>query len=333
MGGTNLFSNLAGYSQNPRKLSIENYCTELLAHCFNNDFVFRRRFLRVVFDDRRMARPFGTAEATTQEALGRDCRVDMVLRAGSRLHLIEVKIGAAETLSGRWGQRGKPQVQRYLDLRLGNVTFLTTSASLAPDTDHRGRKFRMVKHALFEELHESLAMVRVSELTKLFMEFMEENGMAGPRPFEAKELRRAAEALDIFKKCQGTLEIVRTEANAQFRRHLRTRSNLTRPAFKSGPDWGYMDSYLANFRRRAVKWVGLLLSAEEGGLEFTVYAWGTLDPSVSKIRKHLGWDNWGDEHWCCSSIMLRGNSNDIPRMVEHAVKASRDLGRAIRRFA
>ena len=333
MSGTNLFSNLAGYSQNPRKLSIENYCTELLAHCFNNDPVFRRRFLKVVFSDWRMARPFKKAEATTQESLGHDCRVDLVLRAGSRLHLIEVKIEAGETLSGRWGQRGKPQVQRYIDLRLGYVTFLTTSASLAPETDHRGRKFRMVKHALFEELHEALDTARVSDLTKLFLEFMEENGMAGPRPFERKELKRAGEALEIFKKCQSTLAIVRTEANVPFRRNLRTRSNLTRPAFKGGPGWGYMDSYLANFRRGAVKWVGLILSAEEGGLDFTVYAWGTLAPSIARIRKHHGWEKWGDEHWCCSSIRLHGTSNDIPRMVEHAITASRDLGRAIKRFA
>jgi hypothetical protein len=332
--GPNLFTRLAAYSQNPKKLSIENYCTELLAHCFNNDLVFRRRFLNVIFGDWRMARPFKKSIASTQEALGHDCRVDLVLRTGSRVHLIEVKLSAGETRSGRWGQIGKPQVQRYLDLRQGHVTFLTTSASLPPDTDHRGRTYRMVKHALFEELHQALASSHVSELTKLFLNFMEENGMAGPQPFDRRELRRAGEAFEIFKKCQSTLAIVRTEANGPFRNNLRTRSNLTRPAFKSGPDWGYMDSYLAKFHKRAVRWVGMILQEGDAGtLDFTVYAHGTLHPSIGRIRRHLGWENWDNEHWCCSSIRLRGSAGDIPRMVEHAKTASKELGRAIRRFA
>ena len=333
MTGANLFSRLAGYSQNPEKLSIENFCTELLAYFFNKDFVFRRRFLRVIFDDGRMARPFKNAEAVTQEPLGHDCRVDLVLSAGSHRHLVEVKIAASETVSGRWGQRGKPQVQRYLDLGLGHVTFLTTSASLPPDTDHRGRKFRMVTHALFEEFHKALAAAPVSSLTKAFIEFMEENGMAEPPPFERKELKRAEAALDLYKKCKNTLALVRTEANSAFRKNLKTWSNLTRPAFKSGPDWGYIDSYLADYRKNAVKWVGITLSAEENGIEFAVYMWGTLDPSIRRIRKYLGWETWGDEHWCRSAIRLHGNSNDIQRMVRHAVTASRDLGRAIKKFA
>lgn len=119
---TNLFSRLSGYSQNPGKRSIENFCTELLAHFFNNDTVFRRRFLRVIFDDQRTARPFLHGQANTQESLGRGCLVDLVLRSKSKLHLIEVKITATETVSGRWGEERKPQVQRYMDLRLGHVT-------------------------------------------------------------------------------------------------------------------------------------------------------------------------------------------------------------------
>src|ERR1035437_3066341 len=129
MSGPNLFSRLAEYSQNPRKLSIENFTTELLAHLFNQDPVFRRRFLKVIVPDQRMARAYRQAEATTQEALSQDCRVDVVRWAGSRAHLIEVKIAAGETRSARWGQTGKPQVQRYIALGRGHVTYLTTSAS------------------------------------------------------------------------------------------------------------------------------------------------------------------------------------------------------------
>ena len=330
MSGTNLFSRLAGYSQNPRKLSIENFCTELLAYLFNHDPIFRRRFLKVVFSDHRMARPFRWAEATTQETLGHDCRVDLILRSGSRIHLIEVKITASETLSGRWGQRGKPQVQRYIDLACGHVTYLTTSESLTPGIDHRGRKFRMVKHALFEELHEALRTVRVSDLTKMFLEFMEENDMAGPRPFDRIELRHAKIAVEILDKCQATLAIVRNEVNTEFRRNLRTYSNLTRPTFVT--DW--VQCYLPKFSRGAVKWVGLSLSPDKDGLYFSVWMWGNLDASITKIRSHLGWEKWADdEHWCCQSIRLHGNRGDIPRMVAHAIAASSDLGRAIRSYA
>lgn len=66
---------------------------------------------------------------------------------------------------------------------------------------------------------------------------------------------------------------------------------------------------------------------------FSVYMYGNLDPLIGRIRKHLGWEEWGEEHGCCKSIKLRGTRNDIPRMVEHAIAASKELGRAIRRFA
>jgi len=331
MSATNLFSRLAGFSQNPKKRSTENFCTELLAYFFNHEPIFRRRFLKVIFKDHRMARPFRKARATTQEALGPDCRVDLVLRSGSRIHLIEVKITAAETQSGRWGQTGKPQVQRYIDLKLGNVTYLTTSDSLGPDVDHRGRRrFRMVKHALFEELYEALATPCLTDLAKMFVEFMEENDMAGPQPFARQEIRRAKSAIDIIQKCQSTLAIVRTETNTVVRRNLKTRSNLTRPTFV--PDW--VQCYLPKYSKGAVKSVGLSLSADQDGLRFSVWMWGKLDPKITKIRTHLGWEKWDDdERWCCSSIRLHGNRNDVPRMVEHAITASRDLGRAIRRFA
>lgn len=333
MNGTNLFSRLAGYSQNPQKLSIENFCTEMLAHLFNHDPIFRRRFLEVIFSNRRMMRRFRRAQATTQETLGTGCRVDLVLRAGALVHLVEIKISAGETLSGRWGQMGKPQIQRYIDLGLCHVTYLTTSDSLAPDIDYRGRKFRMVKHALFEELHEALDETRATELTKMFLEFMEEHGMSPPRHFDRKDLRRAEQAFDFYKRCRATLSIVKTEINDRFRRNLKTRANLTRPVFKSGPDWAYVSSCLDRYRRGAVWSVGIVLEPEGGTLYFAVYLWGNLDPSIPKIRQHIGWKKWGDDRGCFSPIRLLGNRNDIPRMVDHAISASRALGRAIRRYA
>lgn len=79
--------------------------------------------------------------------------------------------------------------------------------------------------------------------------------------------------------------------------------------------------------------MGLSLEPDYDGLYFTVYLWGTLHPSVRKICAHLGWDEWGSEHGCCSCITLRGNRGDIPWMVAHGKSASRALGRAIRRYA
>jgi len=63
MSKISLFSRLAGYSQNPKKLSIENFTTEMLAYLFNSDLNFRRRFIEVIFDDQRMVRPFKQAIA------------------------------------------------------------------------------------------------------------------------------------------------------------------------------------------------------------------------------------------------------------------------------
>lgn len=333
MSQTNLFSRLAGYSQNPGKRSIENFCTELLAHFFNNELVFRRRFLEVIFDDQRMSRPFREAQASTQESLGRGCRVDLVLRAGSKVHLIEVKITATETLSGRWGEGEKPQVQRYIDLRLGHVTYLTTRASLAPETDHRGRKFRMIKHALFEDLYTALQVKHLSPLSKLFLEFMEENNMSAPRPFNRGELKRAEDSLKLFQKCLSTLQIVRTEVNMQFSRNLNTRAELTRPTFTGGATWSEVHCYLAGYRgRRPVQWVGLSLSPDEDELYFHVWMWGKLDPTIGKIREHLGWYKYDDERLCTLPLRLNGTANDIPRMVNHALVASKKLGRAIARF-
>ncbi len=332
MSRTNLFSRLAGYSQNPRKLSIENFCTEMLAHLFNHDPIFRQRFLEIIFSDLRMARSFNNenAEATTQETLGRGCRVDLVLRAGARTHLVEVKISAGETLSGQWGHMGKPQVQRYIDLGLCHVTYLTTSDSLPPEIDHRGRKFRMVKHALFEDLHEALDGTRM-ELTKMFLEFMEEHDMAVPRPFDRNELKRAGQALSFFRKCQKTLDIVRTKANQRFRQNIRARANLSRPAFYGGPDWDSVQSYL-KYRKGPVRFVGMSMWAEDGGFRFGVWVWGNLHPTHSKIREHLQWKK-DEERGCYSSIRLHGTRNDIARMINHADSASKRLGRAIRRFA
>lgn len=281
-----------------------------------------------------MARAFQWAQATTQESLGKDCRVDLVLRTKTKVHLVEVKVAAIETQSSRWGQIGKPQVQRYLDLRLGHVTYLTTRDSLSPETDHRGRKYVMVKHALLEDLYQLLRTARVSPLGSIFLEFMKENDMSGPEPFSRQELRRADNSMRVFQKCLSTLTIVTTEVNTRFRSNVKTYSNLTRPTYSGGDDGGEVQCYLSDYSGRgAVKSIGLSITPEGGRVYFYVWMWGKLDPSIARIRSHLQWQGFDGEHGCSSRIALNGTTNDIPRMVDHAVRESRQLGRAIRRFA
>ena len=333
MGQANLFSRLAGYSQNPNKRSIENFCTELLAHFFNNDLVFRRRFLKVVFASKQMAKTFRAATASTQESLGRGCRVDLVLRTESKLHLIEVKITATETMSGSGGEDEKPQVQRYVDLGLGHVTYLTTRASLAPELKGRRRKFRMVKHALFEDLYKALQVKHLSPFVKLFLEFMEEHNMSAPKPLNRAELQQVERALAVYQKCLSTLQIVRNEVNTQFRRNLNAKANLTRPAFMGDANDREVHCYMSGFHnRRPVQWVGLSLSPHEDGVYFHVWMWGKLHPTIRKIRSDLGWESYGDEHCCTFPIRLKGNAGDVQRMVRHALGASAKLGKAISRY-
>jgi hypothetical protein len=178
----------------------------------------------------------------------------------------------------------KPQIQRYIELGRSHVTYLTTRDSIAPKLDLRGRKFRLVKYALFEDLHEGLRGARITGFARMFRDFMEEHDMAGPQPFDHKELKRAGQAFDLYKKCQGTLAMVRAEINNGFRSNFKTKENLTRPTFEGGPDYGWVRSYLGSFKRGAVKTVGIGLHPEDGNLYFTVYLWGNLDPSISKIR-------------------------------------------------
>src|SRR5438445_6849731 len=91
-----LFTRLTSYSQNPRKRSIENFLTEVLAYLINNDDVFRRTFIRLVISDRRMQRGYADASALPQQTIGRGI-VDLVLTGSRGRILVEVKIRARET--------------------------------------------------------------------------------------------------------------------------------------------------------------------------------------------------------------------------------------------
>ena len=158
--------------------------------------------------------------------------------------------------------------------------------------------------------------------------------MAEPQPFNRTELQSAEKAFATYFKCQSTLNIVRARVNDRFQTNLGAKSGLTRATFERDKNFGYVQCYLAKkFPHAAVRWVGLALSAESDHLDFSVWLWGKRSSLIDSIRRDLVWDDWGDDRGCSSSIRLRGNRSDIPRMVNHAVESSSLLGRAIPRYA
>lgn len=328
----NLFSRLADYGQNEKKRSIENFTTELIAYFFRANIPFRRRFLDHIFEDGRSIRAFQDAFIETQRSFSSNCRVDLVLDSGTRLHLIEVKIGAQET----WGRTQEydwaPQVQRYLDLRVGHVSYLTTRKISPPDTDNRGRQFRFIKHAHFESLYVSLQPLSRDPLISQFLSFMEANDMAPIPPLSPQDIRKADRSLDIYRKCQDTLDSIRSAVGVAFRRNLNTYSALTRPSFSSGSDWTSITSYLRGYRKGPLRSIGLSLDPWEGQLDFNIYIWGTFDPRMKLLAGSIGWREYSTGRGYCSSLTLRGTAGDAERMKRHAIAESRRLGRAIRRL-
>jgi len=331
----NLFSRLASYSLNPQKLSLENFTTELIAHFFNSNAVFRRRIVPLLFSDQRMSRRFlsHSTFAGTQETLGAGCRVDLVLHAGDAVHLVEVKIAANETLSARWGQKWKPQVQRYLDLKKGNVTFLTSRHVPPPEVDEQGnRRFRLVRHAVFEELYRAVNNVSVDPLLREFVDFMKSKGLCEPEPFSNTEMIRARAAFDFMGKAEEILSEVRFKLERIFPRNLGTYAKLSRPTFKTWEGGGGEWQCYMKKKRGGVRWVGFSIEPNQGGLRFFLWVWGVHGTTIPRIRDSLGWDSYWDDRGALCDISLRGTDRDIRLMISHVAKQSRRLNRAIRRF-
>lgn len=324
-----LLSRLARYSLQPNRRSIENFTTEILAHLFNEDPSFRKRFLRVAIPDRRLARAFAAGRARTQVVFPR-CIADIVLdgRRG-RQHLIEVKIAARESLGEDDAGRVRSQIDRYLDLRRGHVTFLTTRFTRDHQADLRGRTHR-VHHALFEHLHAAIKPARRGEMGKAFVEFMEEQGMAPTEPLTRAELRLGEAAAAVHRKCIDLLAQLRQEIEPEFRQNLRCRGFLASPRLKHGPDWAFYDCCLLGLRNRGpVRTAGFGLAPDADGTWFSVYVWGIRTAELARLGKDLGWEDMGDGKGFESYFKLRGTPGDIHRMRTTVRQKSRRLGRAI----
>jgi hypothetical protein len=131
-----LFSRLASYSQNPHKKSVENFTTEVIAYLINEDPVFRRAFLRHLIADRRVLRGFSQPIALTQQCFDRGI-VDLVVSGRRRRLLIEVKIGAVQTVTCIRGKGRVLQLGKYVSYGEGHVAYLTTRNVPAPELTSR----------------------------------------------------------------------------------------------------------------------------------------------------------------------------------------------------
>jgi hypothetical protein len=224
-----LFTRLASYSQNPFKKNLENFTTEVLVHLINNDKAFGKIFIQQIIHDKRIHRSFKCATAESQQSFGNGI-VDIVLAAGNKSVLIEIKIAAAETETKIYGKGRVSQVQKYLDYKVGPVAYLTTKAVSTPDLKLRSKKSSyFLGQSYFEDLFDKLVRVRLklTESGHLFLKFMEENNMKSLEPFTQHELDEAKNTFRFAKKCEKFLEEIRPRVELEFRRIFNSRSKFT----------------------------------------------------------------------------------------------------------
>lgn len=240
-----LFSRLASYSQNPDKKSVENFTTEVLSYLINHDSAFRRAFLRHVIADQRVLRGFSRATAQPQQSFDRGI-VDLVVSGRRSRILVEVKIAAAETLTKIRGKGWVPQVKKYVAYREGDVVYLTTRR--VPSPEIASRKF--LGHFFFDDLHRRLIKARLSVLGRLFVEFMEENGMESQEPFTTADVRRARHVFRFARKCETAIDEIVSGIEPKFKKWFRTRGYFTSGHFNT--KYASAHSYTRNFRWRGL---------------------------------------------------------------------------------
>lgn len=323
-------SRLAAYSLQPNRRSIENFTTEILAHLYNEDAAFRRGFVPLLAADKRQVRGLLRGRAETQVQFPR-CIADIVLTGeNGRRHFVEVKVDAQEMAEMEEGEVTKSQIDRYLDLGAGNVTFLTTRYTAGHRAETRGRRHR-VHHALFEQLYSRIHKVRMSEIGSAFVRYMEEQGMAPSKPLTRQELRRSEASAVVHSKCLDLLVQFKQEVEQEFLDGLRTRGHLRTPIFSYGPDWAVYDCYVRGFRNRGpVRTAGFLLAPERDGMYFSVYVWGTRTHALKRLGRDLGWVEMGEGKGYETYIKLRGTEGDADRMKSLAIRSAKKLGRVIR---
>jgi hypothetical protein len=320
-----LLTRLASYSQNPTKKSLENFTTEVLAYLINHDDTFRSHFIRHIIPDGRIQRCFTGALADSQQDFGNSI-VDLVLSAGGRRVLVEVKIAARETETKIYGKGWVPQVQKYLDLNVGPVAYLTTKSVSPPDVRRKGSSSkRYLGQFFFEDLYDQIVRSPLTDVGKMFRQFMEENGMKSLEPFTQKELDNAGHAFEFAEKCEAFLDQIRPVVESEFRRLFRTRTRFTRGCFSPSDGSAYMKT--TNFRRGFVKRVGIYFGPEDGKLIYGVYV-RVLRTGIGRLRRHL---KWPEEGGFLSSFHPVRPDTKSRRLIEPILRDLRKLKGALNR--
>lgn len=315
-----LFTRLASYSQNPSKKSLENFSTEVIAHLINTDPAFRRAFITHVIPDGRMRRHFGNATALPQQSYGNGI-VDLVLSGKSRRVLVEIKIGAKETLTKIRGRGVVSQIRKYVSYRDGHVAYLTTRNVAPPFVSSK----LFLGQTFIEDLHEKLPRARLTSEGKLFAEFLEDNGMSALEAFSKKDISVAQNAWPFAAKCEATVDAIVAEIEPDFRRMFRTRAGFTSGHFSPT----YKSSYATTrgFSRKGVKGIHLFLEASEGQMGFGVWV-RVLREDLKRLNDYLTWDEGSGAIYTWHTLLPNRNAASIARAL---LKDLERLRRALNR--
>ena len=326
-----LFSRLVPYSQNPKKQSIENFTTELLAYLINEDRVFRRVFVGHIISDGRMVRRFRNASASTQQYYSNGI-VDLeVENFHNQKVLVEVKIRGSETLTHIRGQGLISQIKKYLQYRQGPVAYLTTRDVPSPDG---GTTNCYLGQFYFEDLYKRLNSVKwkLTEFGRLYLQFMEERNMIPPEPFNRKDIRGAQDAFLFSNKCTSILDEIKDKITPDFRKIFRSRTSFTATSFSTSEACAYT---YTKYRRGPIKFIELALYPGKGELWFGVEIYLDIRDDRSKklatFLRREKWEPYENGRWLGSYIKLNGDPTDLKRMVTYASKYLKQLNKAIKR--
>jgi hypothetical protein len=322
-----LFTRLASYSQNPTKQSLENFTTEVVAYLVNNDKVFRRIFVQLIVKDRRSQRAYKKATAKSQQGFGNGI-VDIVLTATSTNKiLVEVKLTAKETETKIYGKGWVSQIQKYLNLKIGRVAYLTTKSVESPNLESNTNKF--LGQFYFEDFYDKLnkARKKLTDCGQLFLEFMEENKMKPLAHFTRKELNGAENAFCFAKKCEAFLNELKPKIEPEFRKLFRSRTQFTSghfsPTYESAYFWakGKLSGY------KKVRWIGIYIWLEEGKLIYTVYV-KVLQNDIEKLNRHLQWEKVEDNSGLFNPHLIKPNTK-VESCFKSILKDLKNLNREL----
>jgi len=313
------FSRLASYSQNPQKLSLENFLTEVLAHLLNTDPFFRRTFIRLIIPDRRKQRPFASMSALPQQTIGRGI-VDLVLTGNDgRKVLVELKIKAKETQTKIRGHGKVLQIQKYLNNRTGMVAYLTTRNIPSPEVNSR----YYLGHFLLEQLEGRLKRDRLTATGQLLLDFMREHDMKSLERFTKMDLRNAENSFRFAQKCEATIDEVVGQIESAIKKMFRVRTSFTSAHFSPLHNSAYC--YTHKFRYGEVRYLSVFLSPWETDLGFGISA-KVPKKDIDKIKQYIDWDEDGGEIYSWHVISPNTHPSALAKM---ALTDARNLRSAL----